>query len=246
MVSVCLATHNGVRYIKAQIESILCQLEANDEIIISDDGSTDNTLEILHSFNDKRIVIHHFKQPSTSKHPHTYVCRNFENALRHAKGDYIFLADQDDWWMPNKVERCLEVLKFYTLVVHQAEICDGNLLFNGKLMYKDNFVFENYLSLKRGKYYGCTLAFRKELLNYILPFPMKLILHDQWIGCMAELKGSVYYERNPLIKYRLHGDNTSGGPSPNSVFFQIWYRVYMFIYLLLYSSDFYRHLFNIK
>lgn len=232
MISVCIATHNGAHFIKEQIGSILCQLGINDEIIISDDGSTDNTIDILLAFNDKRIKIHFYKQPVKSKHSHTYVCRNFENALRYAKGEYIFLADQDDWWMPDKVEKCVAALTNNILVVHQAEVCDRSLNFKGILMYKNNFVFKNYLSLRRGKYYGCTLAFRKELLDYVLPFPMKLILHDQWIGCMAELKGDVYYERVPLIKYRLHGDNTSGGPSPNSLFFQIWYRIYMFIHLI--------------
>lgn len=232
MISVCIATHNGAHYIKEQIGSILCQLGINDEIIISDDGSTDNTIDILLAFNDKRIKIHFYKQPVKSKHSHTYVCRNFENALKYAKGEYIFLADQDDWWMPDKVEKCVAGLANNILVVHQAEVCDRNLNFKGILMYKNNFVFKNYLSLRRGKYYGCTLAFRKELLDYVLPFPMKLILHDQWIGCMAELKGDVYYERVPLIKYRLHGDNTSGGPSPNTLFFQIWYRIYMFIHLI--------------
>ena len=232
MISVCIATHNGAHYIKEQIGSILCQLGINDEIIISDDGSTDNTIDILLAFNDKRIKIHFYKQPVKSKHSHTYVCRNFENALKYAKGEYIFLADQDDWWMPDKVEKCVAALTNNILVVHQAEVSVRNLNFKGILMYKNNFVFKNYLSLRRGKYYGCTLAFRKELLDYVLPFPMKLILHDQWIGCMAELRGDVYYERVPLIKYRLHGDNTSGGPSPNTLFFQIWYRVYMFIHLI--------------
>ena len=127
MISVCIATHNGAHYIKEQIESVLCQLGPKDEIIISDDGSNDKTIEILLAFNDKRIIICSFKQPKKSKHSHIYVCKNFENALKHAKGDYIFLADQDDWWMPNKVEKCIEALKYNILVVHRAEICDRNL-----------------------------------------------------------------------------------------------------------------------
>lgn len=147
MISVCIATHNGAHYIKEQIGSILCQLGINDEIIISDDGSTDNTIDILLAFNDKRIKIHFYKQPVKSKHSHTYVCRNFENALRYAKGEYIFLADQDDWWMPNKVEKCLEDLIKHTLVVHQAEICNEDLKPKELLMYRDKFVFKNYLSL---------------------------------------------------------------------------------------------------
>lgn len=65
-------------------------------------------------------------------------------------------------------------------------------------MYKEKFVFKNYLSLRSGKYYGCTLAFRKELAKTILPFPKHLVLHDHWIGCMAELTGNVYYEKHLL------------------------------------------------
>lgn len=232
MISVCMATHNGEKYIKEQVDSIIRQLGLEDEIVISDDGSTDKTLSILSDYNDSRIKIYKYKQPYKSRHPHTYVCQNFENALKHAKGDYIFLSDQDDYWMDRKVEICVEKLKEYTLVVHRAKFCDSQLIPSGKLMYKDEFVFNNYFSLKTGKYYGCTLAFRKELLAKILPFPRRLVLHDHWIGCMAELSGSVYYEKIPLIKYRIHPNNTSGGKSSNTILFQIEYRVYMFIQLI--------------
>lgn len=233
MISVCLTTHNGERFLKDQLDSILSQLRNDDELIISDDGSTDNTVDLILALKDNRVHLFTFKQPFKSEHTHCFVSRNFENALKHANGEYIFLADQDDWWMPNKVEKCVAALKDNILVVHQAELCDSNLNFKGQLMYKERFVFKNYLSLKRGKYYGCTIAFRRELLNIILPFPKKLMLHDHWIGCLAELKGCVYYERVPLIKYRLHGDNTSGGSSPNSIFFQCWYRIYMFYHLIM-------------
>lgn len=235
MISVCIATHNGEQYIKEQLESILYQLGQSDEIIISDDGSTDRTIDIIQNIGDNRIQLYQYTQPSKAKHVHEYVCRNFENALKHANGDYIFLADQDDWWMPDKVEKCIKALVDNTLVVHRAELCDGVLQPSGKLMYKDEFVFSNYLSLKVGKYYGCTLAFRRQLLKFILPFPKKLVLHDHWIGCMAELVGSVYYEKQSLIKYRQHGDNTSGGPSTNTRLFQLWYRVYMFVHLMIRS-----------
>ena len=181
MISVCIATHNGDRFIKDQLNSILCQLAPDDEVVISDDGSTDKTLDIIRSFGDSRIKLFTFLQTAKGKVSHFYVCKNFENALKHAKGDYIFLADQDDWWMPNKVEKCMEAMKTHTLVVHRAEICDGELNPSGRLMYKDEFVFRNYLALRVGKYYGCTIAFRKGLLKWILPFPNELVLHDQWI-----------------------------------------------------------------
>ena len=232
MISVCIATHNGEKYIKEQLDSILCQLSTEDEVVISDDGSTDSTLEILSDYNDSRIKVYQYKQPYKSRHPHSYVCKNFENALKHAEGDYIFLSDQDDYWMPNKVRICLDRLKDCTLVVHRAEFCNSKLIPSGKLMYKEKFVFKNYLSLKSGKYYGCTLAFRKELAKTILPFPKHLVIHDHWIGCMAELTGNVYYEKTPLIRYRIHGENTSGGTTKNSLIFQIHYRVYMFLHMM--------------
>lgn len=124
MISVCIATHNGEKYIKEQLDSILCQLSTEDEVVISDDGSTDSTLEILSDYNDSRIKVYQYKQPYKSRHPHSYVCKNFENALKHAEGDYIFLSDQDDYWMEGKVDKCVELLKTNLLVVHNADLVD--------------------------------------------------------------------------------------------------------------------------
>ena len=242
MISVCMATHNGEKYIKEQLDSILCQLGPEDEVIVSDDGSTDCTINIIKSFNDYRIKIHHYKQTIKSKHAHRYVCKNFENALKRAQGDYIFLSDQDDCWLEGKVEKCVELLKTNLLVVHNAKLVDESLRDLGSMMYKNDFVFGNYMALKRGKYYGCTLAFRKELLKVILPFPNSLVLHDHWIGCLAELTGNVYYEKKSLISYRIHNSNTSVGPSKNSVLFRMHYRAYMVVkmfsrYLIYYKSN---------
>ena len=89
MISVCMATYNGEKYLREQVGSILTQLGENDELVVSDDGSTDSTIDILKSYNDPRIKIF----INTGRHG---VNSNFENALRHADGDYIFLSDQDD------------------------------------------------------------------------------------------------------------------------------------------------------
>ena len=120
MISVCIATYNGEKFIKEQIDSILRQLSLDDEIIVSDDGSTDDTISIIISIDDKRIRI--IEGPR--KHSPTL---NFECAMKEAKGDYIFLADQDDVWKPNKVEVCFKWLQNYDCVVSDAEVTDSNL-----------------------------------------------------------------------------------------------------------------------
>ena len=116
-ISVCLATFNGEKYLQQQIESILIQLGDNDELIISDDGSSDQTLNIIESFSDKRIHIFH------NKMNHGFI-GNFENALRIATGDYIFLSDQDDVWSSDKLRISLQALEKADLIVHDAEMID--------------------------------------------------------------------------------------------------------------------------
>ena len=92
-----MATFNGEKYLKEQLDSILCQLDFKDEVIISDDGSTDETLNLLNEYkNDKRVQV--------IKNPRKGVVSNFDNALRNSNNEVIFLSDQDDIWLPNKVE----------------------------------------------------------------------------------------------------------------------------------------------
>ena len=98
MTSVCMATYNGQKYLREQIESILCQLSANDELVISDDHSTDSTVDIIRSYGDSRIKMYANELTKGVTH-------NFENALNKSKGDIIFLADQDDVWLPNKISK---------------------------------------------------------------------------------------------------------------------------------------------
>ena len=119
MISVCMATYNGEKYIEQQIASILAQLSENDELIVSDDGSSDHTTDILARYGtDRRIRVLHggFHSP----------IYNFEHAIKQAQGDYIFMADQDDVWLPGRVA---ETLKMHEqgidLVICKAENIDG-------------------------------------------------------------------------------------------------------------------------
>ena len=119
MISVCIATYNGEKYIFEQISSILSQLGKDDEVIISDDGSTDDTIKIIESICDNRVRL------LINNGKHGFVS-NFEKALMKSKGDFIFLSDQDDIWKSNKVQVVLKSLNKYDLVVHDADLIDGN------------------------------------------------------------------------------------------------------------------------
>lgn len=223
-VSVCMATYNGEKYIKEQIASILSQLSADDEIIISDDNSTDNTLEIVSSFNDNRIKI--FKNNLGKGYSN-----NFENAISHAIKDVIFLSDQDDIWMADKVKKMMLALNDNDLVISNALITDQNLIptlgshFN---VYgtKKGF-FNNWI---KTRYIGACMAFKKEMLDKLLPFPQNknLCAHDYWIANVGEFYFKVEIINEPLIKYRRHGENasTGGHKSQNSLLHKISVRLY--------------------
>lgn len=220
MISVCMATYNGGSFIERQLRSILLQLSEEDELIISDDGSTDNTLDIVQNFNDSRIKVLH-----NSRHG---VLNNFENAIRNASGDYIFLSDQDDEWFSNKTEVCLNYLKDYHCVISDCYIRNGDGYLLEDSFYKHNnthFGRWHNLLLNNG-YLGCCMAFRRQILDKILPFPKDIPMHDIWIGNVAAFKYSAYFIPEKLIMYRRHGKNasTASEKSKSSVSDKITYR----------------------
>lgn len=224
MISVCVATYNGEKYIKQQIDSILSQLSPFDEIIISDDGSTDKTIDILLSYHDNRIKVlsHHFS--GKKECVGDIVSANFENALKIAQGDYIFLSDQDDIWIEGKVKKMVMALQKAEVAVSNAWILtEDNINNSTKLLYDGRNPLKNYF-LKKGKYYGCCMAFRAKALSYVLPFPQPLPLHDTWLGLLPEIVGGAVFIDEPLIYYRLHNSNVSS-QSHNSFIFKIKYRL---------------------
>jgi glycosyltransferase involved in cell wall biosynthesis len=120
MISVCLTTYNGEKYILEQLRSILSQLESDDEVIISDDNSSDCTLELIENIADRRVKI--FKNIQKKG-----IQSNVENALNKAKGDIIFLSDQDDFWLPDKVSIIIKALQKNDLIVSDCYITDKDL-----------------------------------------------------------------------------------------------------------------------
>ena len=231
MISVCIATYNGEKYIQEQLNSILPQLQEHDEIIISDDGSTDGTIEQIRQIGSP--LIHIYK--NTGEHGYT---RNFENALSLAKGEYIFLCDQDDIWQPDKVNVCLKALEQYDYVVHDAMPvdADGNKLADSFCaLRKSRFGF--WPNLIRFSYIGCCMAFRRKLLNKALPFPknQQLCTHDNWLYMVGTAFFKARFINRQLILYRRYGSNASSGWSNKhtSVWFKIHYRLYIVKWLMI-------------
>lgn len=203
-ISVCIATYNGEKYIEEQLVSILNQSMRVDEIIISDNISTDNTLEIIKKLNDSRIKICSYDKKNR-------VALNFENALKKCSGDIIFLSDQDDVWDFKKVEICVDSLKENDLVVHNAKLNDKNF-------FEENGVRKNILTnIYKSSFLGCCMCFKKNILEKALPFPKEFDTdkkprmhgHDTWLGMIALLNKRVKFLNECLIFYRRHDFNVS-------------------------------------
>lgn len=228
MISVAMATYNGEKYIMTQVKSILKNLNPEDELVISDDGSTDRTIKIVESLNDKRIKI--FKGPGKG------VSKNFENAICHCKGDIIFLSDQDDIWAKGKVSKVLKAFEDEKCVVvlHDAIVVDETNTIIKPSYYKYRFrkvYTSTFLNLIKSTYFGCCMAFRPVSKSKIFPIP-KGCLHDRWIGLILSISGKTVYIDEPLIKYRRHGDNVSSFDKPNSIDKQIVERARMAFWLI--------------
>lgn len=202
-ISVCMATHNGARYIGEQINSILTQLGTADEVIISDDQSTDGLPKILKSYPDSRIKLlptRRFSNPS----------RNFEYALGKCIGDRIFISDQDDVWLPEKVRVQNAALDRADLVMSDCRLTDEDLNVTIPSFFQFNRSGRGlFRNLIRNSYMGCCMAFRRCVLEKSLPFPETIPMYDQWIGLVAEKYFRVEFMPQVLVDHRVHLKNFS-------------------------------------
>jgi len=207
MISVALAAYKGEKYIEEQLRSILCQLGHDDEIIVSDDkpgGQTERIVKRIMAEDDRVIYVEGKAKG---------VVANFTNAIRHCKGDKIFLCDQDDVWLSDKVKRVMEAFDSgATLVLHNAYVTDKNLSITDYSFFALRGSKKGLLhNIIKNSYMGCCMAFDRSLMKRIMPIPRFIPMHDQWIGLIGEVYGKVAFIDSPLIYYRVHGENVTGG-----------------------------------
>ncbi len=215
-IDILLATYNGEKYVAEQIDSILNQTYKNIHLIISDDCSTDNTRKILSQYeNNERVEIH------LQENNLGYI-KNFEFLLKQVKNELYMLSDQDDFWLKEKVEKSLELMKNEKcdMIFGDLEVVDKNLktmyasfddfmLLNRKIRNQINSYKLNYLY---NCVTGCTILAKKKFMNKVLPLPneSEYVAHDHWIGLMMSIYGKTKYMPEKYIKYRQHGENQIG------------------------------------
>jgi glycosyltransferase involved in cell wall biosynthesis len=210
VISVCIATFNGEKYIKEQLDSILAEIDSSDEVVLCDDGSTDGTLFIVDNFKDARIRV--FQNPVRLG----YV-GNFEKALTLSVGEYIFLSDQDDIWLPGRVVNMMKSLDGNSkalLVASNFDLIDeggGAVGEFRKLKPVSRFGFINIglIFLGRMPYFGCTFLFKRKILDYCLPIPGHVESHDIWMALIANLFGAVINIPGPTLRHRIHSKNVT-------------------------------------
>lgn len=237
-VSICIATYNGEKYIKEQIDSIISQLSEEDEIIISDDHSTDNTLKVIKEYKDPRIKIF------LNKNEAGYT-ENFQNALRESQGKYIFLSDQDDKWLNNKLDITLRYLmnENYHMVISDCIVVDEGLNTISESLFETRGSKGGLVNtLIKANYLGCCMAFDRKVLKKSIPFPKyhKYLPHDLWLGLIGYAFFKVKTTDEKLILYRRHSTNASNGglKSSSTIKFKIEYRIYALIKVIsVYFQD---------
>ena len=216
-VLVLLATCNGEKYLRQQLDSIYAQEDVEVSIFATDDGSTDSTIAILEEYKKNHsLTIHYHGEP----HEFTY---NFIDAIfvnKNTSFDYYAFSDQDDVWMKEKLSSAIEMLKKNSKNVYSSNLTivnenlDGEALMNDDSIQrcnKHNAVFENVAT-------GCTIVFSKAFLDLLVRYyPKNIYLHDYWVYLLAIYTDNYIYDSRSFIKYRQHGCNQIGDSSKKGV-----------------------------
>jgi len=208
-ISACMAAYNGGPFVEAQMQSILTQLGPNDELVVVDDCSKDETVQRIEAMGDARVrLLRHERNAG--------VVATFEDALRCATGEVLFLCDDDDLWAPTKVQRFMDVFASrpdVEIVSSRVQIIDENdrPLPHSRINRQGRFLPGFWRNLIVNHYQGSAMAIRASLLGRVLPLPARgSFLHDVWIGTRSELLGGkTYFIDEDLLYYRRHSSNAS-------------------------------------
>ncbi|HPI90086.1 MAG TPA: glycosyltransferase family 2 protein [Spirochaetota bacterium] len=227
MISIALAVYNGGNYIRNQLESYKNQVRKPDELVVSDDASTDDTISIVKNFAESSP----FKIKILNNKNRLGMTKNFERAIQGCSGDIIFLSDHDDVWHKDKILKLASSLENNSkaaLVHCNAYIVNENLKDTGNKLW-ESFWFSKreQQKVKSGKAFdvylkhsvaaGMSMAFKSSLLDAILPIPHIHSIHDVWIALIAAAIADVNIIDDPLLYYRVHNDNQSVGINKRSL-----------------------------
>lgn len=227
MIAVLLATYNGAKHLRAQLDSLLAQTYGDFKIIIRDDGSSDETPFIIdeycNNYPDKISVIK--GEPTGS------ACGNFSALFEAADYEYIMFCDQDDVWLPDKIEVTFAAMKAAekgktdcpVLVHSDLRVVDGELntvcesFFEFQQIYQDRVTFprllvQNYVT-------GCTMMINRPLKELCGSIPHECAMHDWWLALVASIFGRIVCVERPLMLYRQHGGNQVGAKAAKGVGF---------------------------
>lgn len=223
MISVCLTTYNGERYLGEQLDSILIQLEPQDELLISDDGSTDQTLKIIEEYQANYTNIKFFNGP------HQGIVANYDFVISKAVGEFVFLSDQDDVWLPNKVEVMRDFFQKHPdmdVVISDLVIVDGTL----ETVHNSYFGYRKikngwWHNIMKNGYIGAGMCFRRKIIKKILPIPTNIPMHDMWIGLIGATFKRTAFLPETLTLYRRHGKNSSEIKTKTSFQQKLYWRI---------------------
>ena len=211
MISIAMATYNGARFIREQLDSILAQTITDWELVVCDDGSSDETVSILQEYiaKDSRIKLHKNPQNLGFK-------RNFEQSIILCKGDYIALCDQDDIWYPTHLEILYNQIGEHSLSIGNSDIVDiNNQYLNKRMSDTDGIYFIPNDTSKliyreifhSNPFQGAAMLLESRFAKSCLPIPKVVKYHDAWISACACLADGLVYTYTPVIRYRHHGAN---------------------------------------
>ena len=237
-ISVCMASYNGELYIERQINSILSELSINDELIIIDDCSLDNTAIIINNFQDKRIKL--FTNSTNSGE-----IFSFNRAITLSKNNYIFLSDQDDVWIEGRVNLMKSSLMDNDLMLSTSNFSwiDGDdipisVLHDGVSSMRSDKHTQNIIDIFKGKtnYFGCAMAFKREFISTICPIPSFVESHDLWIAIASNcLKSNLHLDDITFLK-RKHDSNVTSTISKRSIARKLFSRIIFILSVFVISK----------